>query len=1107
MRRTLLSMFISGLCFSLLNGQSADQNYIRIITPSITTSDASSLVHSQCITRVQYYDGLGRSAETVMKSITPQMNDLVSMVEYDTFGRMSHEWQPVAMGGTSGEYRPTSDVKARSSSLYGDEYAYTSTYYDSSPLNRVVKQIGPGADWHVNDKAQRTEYQVNTATGELSVPCFVVENNRLKRSGFYPASSLIITLTKDEDDVACYDFVDLEGKRIKYKGVIYVYDNLGQLRYVLPPFFFNTYGSSVSADGFYDVTPETGLYKMCYVYNYDDRGNCISKKLPGIEPIYYVYDKADRPVLSQSPNQRARDEWSFTKYDALSRPILSGTTKISGKSHGQLCEEYRNQLSKETFTGSIVSDCYGYSNVNLPTRNLTILKVDFYDNYTFIGNLGLPSLFNYQMQSGFSTSYLTTPKGVHTGSIVKVFDSTVTNKFYSVFYYDTKGRVIQSCNNNSLAGFDTYFTSYNFSGSPVDMLHIHSSSMISSLNERYHYTYDHGGRLTQTTHSLNSGAERILAQNEYDELGHLRKKSYPGNLDSATYGYNVRGWIDQINSTHYRQAIYYGFWQNKSKSCYNGNPAGASYSTTYRDPVTGALVQTGEQLAEYGYNNDILSSSVSKKVSNGQFISNVMSETISPITAHAISRSYKGRNEDDLRLNLKGYELDRLYEGGMNNVSSLPIQFTSKYPNMTPTFFYDDNGNLYKDLNRGITGIDYNLLNLPEKITFENSSNIRYRYDADGTKLRADYKTVFNELYTPIGLPVQASSGTLTVEHHIDYCDNLIYEDNVLKKIRVDGGYINYNPSTNNGEYCYYITDQIGSNRVILSETRGVIQYADYYPYGIPFSEIPMEEDNFLHAGKELEKMHGLYWYDNGKRWYDPILCRFTTMDPLCEKYYDKNPYSYCADNPMRYGDVNGDSIWFTFDKDVITMHVTGKVLNDSNNDVDMESAIENITTGIIRAFSGAIDGISFNVDVQLSEAKNMDGVEGSDHLFVLTDKISEIKEGEVYGASNALGGKVAFINSDYFTGPYDRMLGSRNYGTFTATHEFGHLSGLEHNKRNPFNLMRSNGSFYNLNSTQLKTVYSKWKNKELNKRYNYEINPLGRKRPNRGKASIYVRP
>ena len=171
-------------------------------------------------------------------------------------------------------------------------------------------------------------------------------------------------------------------------------------------------------------------------------------------------------------------------------------------------------------------------------------------------------------------------------------------------------------------------------------------------------------------------------------------------------------------------------------------------------------------------------------------------------------------------------------------------------------------------------------------------------------------------------------------------------------KIRVDGGYINYNPSTDNGEYCYYIQDHIGNNRVILSETRGVIQYADYYPYGIPFSEIPMEEDNFLHAGKELEKMHGLYWYDNGKRWYDPILCRFTTMDPLCEKYYDKNPYSYCADNPMRYGDVNGDSI-------SVTQEYRGK-LNSTLSSVfgDYSIGFSYSDTGML-TFSGSTKGMT----------------------------------------------------------------------------------------------------------------------------------------------------
>ena len=49
-----------------------------------------------------------------------------------------------------------------------------------------------------------------------------------------------------------------------------------------------------------------------------------------------------------------------------------------------------------------------------------------------------------------------------------------------------------------------------------------------------------------------------------------------------------------------------------------------------------------------------------------------------------------------------------------------------------------------------------------------------------------------------------------------------------------------------------------------------------------------------------------LDWYDYGARWMDPVLCRFTTMDPLCEKYYDTSPYAYCANNPMKYVDPDG---------------------------------------------------------------------------------------------------------------------------------------------------------------------------------------------------------
>ena len=56
----------------------------------------------------------------------------------------------------------------------------------------------------------------------------------------------------------------------------------------------------------------------------------------------------------------------------------------------------------------------------------------------------------------------------------------------------------------------------------------------------------------------------------------------------------------------------------------------------------------------------------------------------------------------------------------------------------TTEYEYDGNGNMKRDYNKEVQSITYNLLNLPELITFENNNSIEYYYDAAGIKWKKE---------------------------------------------------------------------------------------------------------------------------------------------------------------------------------------------------------------------------------------------------------------------------------------------------------------------------------------------------------------------------------
>ena len=216
-----------------------------------------------------------------------------------------------------------------------------------------------------------------------------------------------------------------------------------------------------------------------------------------------------------------------------------------------------------------------------------------------------------------------------------------------------------------------------------------------------------------------------------------------------------------------------------------------------------------------------------------------------------------------------------------------------------------------KDMNKGISDIQYNLLNLPRQMDIKSpvaEARNEYTYSAGGQKLKMEQKWNPNYSTAPvIGSAITAS--LLTMNKTTDYIGNMIYENGTLKRILIDGGYIE------GGVYYYYLNDHQGNTRLVCNASGTVIQKNHYYPFGMTYAETPVAEQGkqpYKYNGKELDQMNGLNQYDYSARYYDPAIARFTTMDPMAEKYYSVSPYAYCNNNPANAIDPTGEDSYYT---------------------------------------------------------------------------------------------------------------------------------------------------------------------------------------------------
>ena len=963
----VIALIISGISGVLAqtNIGTISKNYVAKIRPQTAISNSSSISQANSQIDIIYYDGFGRPVQNIAVGNGETICDIVDYIEYDSKGQISRHYMPTT-GIGQGAYTCVETIQNNSQITYpGEIYTYSSILYESEPQSPMSVQYAPGDAWH-NSNGVRYIYTMNQIYGIYQCNNYRIlpNDDMLKKEGYYAQGELHVTLVIDEDDCRILIFTDVQGRTIlerrldlsnKKYDTYYVYDIYGNLRYILPP----KASVEMVSDGEYS-DDEQVISELCYTYRYNNKRQCTAKRIPGGEWIYYGYDCTGTLIYTQTGNQRATPmvNITYTLYDKCGRLATIGTMNYSDSIS---IEDYMNSdKSRYIYTEYNQNQWnayFGYKPIKDHINPIDIQQVNYYDDYSFL------SLFpqhtdslNYCHINSFD-SRQTTPyqsgvsptKGLQTGIIKRI--GNTGEIIVEVYYYDRYGRIIQTRRNNTIGGYDTESYCLRFDGKVIQTLKTHSTTTdtIQTCHMiKQNYTYDHRGNLLTETIQIDGGTPTTIISNHYDEIGRLESLTYPLNVGSTDYSYNIRGWITEIDNPYFSQTLYYNTTSDGSDGSLNGNIVEQRFTQIEGNGTISNLIEGGfryhydelNRLTMSVYSQttrDILDIQTRVHDFNGTTYTSSYSydpnSNLTGITRTGFRRSIIDETTvpnivqhnygiiDNLTLSYNGNKLIKTSDSASEVIMVGATDFVDN-ADADEEYSYDANGNMTSDLNKGIETITYNLNNLPTQICFEDGHRINNYYDSFGNRCRTEYILVSEEVFTPGAgeiIPDEDESGQeqerVIVECRRDYCAEFIYEDGELERILTSNGYYK------GGRYYFYVKDYQGNNRVTVNSTRRVdsgaggvqlnrinaVDVQVYYPYGMKITDLfRTDTDMYRYGGKEFMSMHDLQHYDYSARWYDSQLGRFTTPDPLQEKYPHLSPYCYGLCNPILYVDPDG---------------------------------------------------------------------------------------------------------------------------------------------------------------------------------------------------------
>ncbi len=538
-----------------------DLNYVKqqVYTIPMTPADAVTTDGAMRET-ITYFDGIGRTKQVSEKGYSPAGFDLVQVFEYDDKGRIANEYLPYVVNSSTGEYQLnalTEDYASSDQSQYyqsllngGTSKAYASKKFEESPLNRVVEQGSFGESWQPNGTIGSIKYKYHSNKAN-EVLYFDFEEVLTGTSSYWHEGELSGVTTIDEDGNETVEFTNQQGKTVLKQAKIhdsswaktyYIYDKYNQLRIVIPPEASVRLSESFYAAG---INRSDFLNRWAFMYEYDERGRMTVKKVPGSDTVYMVYDQWDRLILTQDGVQRSNQEWLFTKYDVMGRPVVTGIMNGSDVAKERDSVRLSNQQYEVVDTQSET----GYSSLTYPREDQvkTYLTVTHYDDYDFQSMPQWASLSFTFIDPNGQLIKRDNVKGQVSGTMTKTGSGSW---IYSVNFYDQKYRLIQSVSSNHIGGTDRITNYYDFIGQVTKSITHHEIGGNEYLITRT-YGYDHRGRLVDILHQVGDQDPVLLSTNTYNERGELIEKNLHGiegtYAQSIDYTYNIRGWLTSIN--------------------------------------------------------------------------------------------------------------------------------------------------------------------------------------------------------------------------------------------------------------------------------------------------------------------------------------------------------------------------------------------------------------------------------------------------------------------------------------------------------------------------------------------------------------------------------